>query len=411
MSERIMLERRQLRLHEAAAAIRRLEAPVIGLITVAAGYYTYLGVSAIAPENDVYAKAGYALFAAAVSAGLYALWRAVMAQVPLLKAGGRVLAVPIIFAVIVFAAGVSTFFNVTGMVGAEAVAMHMHASLEGFSDATAAASSQAQDGLRDAAALKLNQAKFERMAESERSNGGLSGGAGVGAVSGMLEQVSAVFAAAAREADDKIRKSELLGRDAEKSLAAMRALVEDPALSLRVRTAKFADVAESLRLTLLELSRLEVASTIRQAVAASRELVKPALSSNKAVAARQSATIGELQRMLADQESLVEAAGKTVANPLLGKPYQAITVYTAVIRHWMEFLPAALAALFVDLLPLPLLAMSCLVESALARNAANAARRFSTGELIPMTERPPRRAAVVLQPADATDDPYEPGSA
>lgn len=371
----------------AAMASNRLEAFVVMILTAATGYYTYLGVSAIELNSDWLTKAGYALFATSVSAGLYLLWRALLSQVPVLTHRARWLAIPIVMFVIAIAIGVSTYFNLTGMIGPEAVRYNMESSLEGWSDATAKAVNQAHEGLEGASAIRLNRAKFQQMAEAERTMGRNTGAVGNGAIAGMLEQVATVMAAAARDADDKAVLAEKLGSDAEKSLGVMRSVVNDPTLPLQVKTARFATEAETLRLSLLQLSRLEVASIVRQAVAAVRETVKPALSDNRTVADRQKKLIEDLSQLLTNLDSLGQVARQAAPIPMLGKPFQAITVYTAVWLHWSDYIPATLAALSIDIFLLPLLGLKCLVATELNRTSgSDIAKRYVVAELLEMAD-------------------------
>lgn len=371
----------------AAGNIARLEVCVIMIITGATGYYCYLGASAIEPNSDWMTKAGCALFATSVTAGLYLFWRALLSQVPMLPHRARWLAAPIVALVVVFAVGVSTFFNLSGMIGAEAVRHHMEVSLETFSDALATARNQAHQGLEGASAIRLNLAKFQQMAGTERTGGGTIGVPGSGAVTGMLEQVAAVMAAAVHDADAKSALADKLTIEAENNLGAMRAAINDPALNLQAKTARFTKEAEALRLGLLQLSRLEIVSTVRQAVAAARETVKPALSNNHAIAERQQKTIDDLTQRLNRLNSLNQVAAQATPIPALGKPFQSITVYDAVLRHMGDYIPAALAALFIDILPLPLLLLKILVIGGMNGTASSdVAARYTVHELIEMRE-------------------------
>jgi hypothetical protein len=371
-----------------AETINRLEICVVMILTAATGYYTYLGASAIELSSDWMTKTGCALLALSVTAGLYLFWRALLSQVPRLSCRARWLSVPIVVTVVVFAVGVSTFFNLSGMIGPEAVRHHMEVTLEWFSDALAAARNQAQQGLEGATAIRLNLAKFQQMAEAERREGRNTGGAaGDGAITGMLEQVTTVMAAAAHDADAKVAQAEKLTADAGKSLDTMRAVVADPALPLQMKTARFTSEAEALRLKLLELSRLEIVTTVRQAIAAARETVKPALSSNRTIAERQQRTIQELSQQLGQLESLNLVAAQAPPPAMLGKPFQSITVYTAVLLHWMSFIPAALACLFIDILPLPMLLLKILVHAVLDDTGGpDAANRYTVAEVLEVRE-------------------------
>jgi hypothetical protein len=369
------------------AAIDRLAACVVAVLAAAAGYYTYFGASAIEPNGDWMTKAGCALLALSIAAGIYTFWRALHSLVPLLSARGRLLASPIIVLAVLFVIGVSTFFNLTGMIGFEAVRHQMEVITVALGDGFAFARNQAQQGLEGATALRLNLAKFQQMAVAERDRGRTSGGTpGAGAVAGMLEQVATVMGAAVQDADAKAALAEALSRDAETGLDAMRKLVADPDLSLQVKSARFATETEGLRIKLLRLSRIEIVTTVRQAVAAARETVKPALSAKKAVAEQQARAIQDLDRQLGQLESLNLVAAQAPPAAMLGQPVPAITVYTAVLMSVSSYLPAAMAALFIDLLPLPLLLLKMIGHTDVAGNGKDIAGRYTVKELLEMRE-------------------------
>ena len=70
-----------------------------------------------------------------------------------------------------------------------------------------------------------------------------------------------------------------------------------------------------------------------------------------------------------------------------GGPVQSITVYTAVWLHWTDYFPAALACLFIDILFVPVLALKCLVQSALNDSGrSDTAKRYVVAELLEMRE-------------------------
>src|SRR3954469_18292973 len=76
-------------LAETLEILKRLVSPVILLISGATTYYLFEGICKISPDGDLYAKGGYALFALAVGAGIYLLWRIVLETVPQLMRANR----------------------------------------------------------------------------------------------------------------------------------------------------------------------------------------------------------------------------------------------------------------------------------------------------------------------------------
>jgi hypothetical protein len=372
-------------LETAAAASARLEQRLLLVLSAATGYYTYQGCVAIEDEGDWESKAGYALFALAVSIGLYLSWRAVQSQVPLLSSRRRIwLAAPIVGLICLFAIGTSTFYNLAGLIGEQAVLRHMELLLEQSSDSLALSRNQAHEGLEFASKLRLQEAEFKELAQKERDGGETSGTSGAGAITSMFGQVATLIAAAVREADRKAVRAEKLASESEGHLTAMRTVITDPGLPLAQKAQRFGAEIESLRLKLLELSRLETASDVRQATVAARNVIIPALSANSSVAASQRASVEALLAKLAQLPAVLEIAEDRPSDPLLGRPFEMITVYTAVLRHLTEFVPAVLAALLVDILPLPLLLLKILVYRDINRDddSLSIARRFTVAEVL-----------------------------
>jgi hypothetical protein len=367
-------------LENLSAEVERLEKWVILILAVAGAFFTYRGAAAIEQDADWMAKAGCVLLAVAVGAGLYLMWRGVLALVPHLTPAGRWRAVPVVMVVCCFAVGVSSYFNLVGMIGPDAMLRHMEVVLEQCSDALSFARSRAYQGLAGIGVLRLNYAKFNLLAEDEKAHGGTSGANGSGAIASMLGQVAVVLGSAVHEVEQKVATSEKLAAAGEAELGTMRGILADPTLSLSLKRQRFGTEAETLRLNVLQLAQLEAGSTIDQAIKSAQQVLRPALSTNPAIAARQQAAVDQLTQLLVQLGSLTQAADKKA--PFVGKPYQSNTVYTAVLQHVDEFIPAALAACLIDLLMLP-----CLLLKTLARTdpgPLEAARRYNLAEVFEM---------------------------
>jgi hypothetical protein len=57
-----------------AERLERLEKPVVSVLAVAGGYFTFEGLAAIHPGGDQMVDAGAALFAGAMGSGLFLGW-------------------------------------------------------------------------------------------------------------------------------------------------------------------------------------------------------------------------------------------------------------------------------------------------------------------------------------------------
>ena len=145
----------------------------------------------------------------------------------------------------------------------------------------------------------------------------------------------------------------------------------------QLKVQRYGTEAESLRLKLLQPSQLEAASITRHAAKSAQGLLKPALSANPSVAARQQAAIKEIPELLGQLDSLADVVAKNEGHPVLRKSYQSITVQTAVLHHVFDFIPAALAACLIDLLMPPILLLKILVHTG---TGLEAAKRLVQGE-------------------------------
>jgi len=348
----------------AVAAGRRLEGPVLVLLVSAAGFYTWRGVSLIEPEGDLLSRAGCALVAASVGAALYVLWRAVLSEVPLYSPEVRRRAWPIVAVIAVFAVGTSTFFNASGLFGREAIERRMTEQVELLADSLPKAKAAADAGLAGRQVLAMQAQKFAAMSTDEHDHGEISHVPGGGAVYGMLAQLATVFQNASQSASDKSAQAITLEADATAKLAALRTLVDAKDTPLPDKVTAFANEAEPIRAEILQLARIEAASDVRDAQKAARETIKPALAADGAVASLQQAAADTLTKQVAQLDSLTKYATVPPPPALLPKPIASVTVYQSVIEHLGDFAPLVLAALLIDLLPVPLLALRVIGQTA-----------------------------------------------
>jgi hypothetical protein len=302
-----------------------------------------------------------------------------------------------------FAVGTSSFLNCTGIFGDQALILEMYRTTEQFSDSAAASRRHADRAIAGLSALRANAAKFDEAEKGERGGGGQSGYRGAGAVAGMYGQVAAVFRAAVQDGEAKAAQVKNLSEQSERKLEAMRAVLADAKLPLAEKMLRFAAETEGLRLGLVAQAGVELDTTIASAARAAREAVPPTLSPNPTVRAQQQ-QIGNLTESLRQLDSLTAMtadgrprdpratfAATTVAfaaetqapDNLLGKPFHQVTVYAATLAHLGDFLPIAIAVIFVDLLPLPILLINILVRRELDGDGrSDSASRFTVADLM-----------------------------
>lgn len=177
------------------------EALVLVILTMASGYWTYLGVTDLNPEaTDWFSRAGAAVLAVAVTAALFLFWRAVLLQLPHYTGVRLAVAVPVVIGGAIMVVGISSYLNFTGMVGHEAMRAEMQQQFTALAEETTKATEAAQHSLKIADNIRLQAANYRNIEASERKVGGFTTKPGVGPVQGMIAQVAASFDEAERQA-------------------------------------------------------------------------------------------------------------------------------------------------------------------------------------------------------------------
>jgi hypothetical protein len=151
------------------------EALVLVILTMASGYWTYLGVTDLNPEaTDWFSRAGAAVLAVAVTAALFLFWRAVLLQLPHYTGVRLAVAVPVVIGGAIMVLGISSYLNFTGMVGHEAMRAEMQQQFTALAEETTKATEAAQHSLKIADNIRLQAANYRNIEASERKVGGFT---------------------------------------------------------------------------------------------------------------------------------------------------------------------------------------------------------------------------------------------
>ncbi|MGC1408871.1 MAG: hypothetical protein WA864_08015 [Acetobacteraceae bacterium] len=334
------------------------EALVLVILTMASGYWTYLGVTELNPEaTDWFSRAGAAVLAVAVTAGLFLFWRAVILQLPHYTGVRLAVAVPVVVGGAMMVVGISSYLNFTGMVGHEAMRAEMQQQLTALAEETTKATEAAQRSLKIADDIRLQAANYRNIEASERNLGGFTARPGLGPVQGMLAQAAASFDEAQRQAREKEAEFATLTTRSQEQLASLRAIITQVGLSSGEMSGRFAAAAEVLRLTILRLSSIDFGHTLHAAADAAQNAVRP---SGIILAPEQRAALDGLSQQLAEMQRRIDTELKFQgpAIPLLAEPVRVISIFDATLHHALNFVPLLLVAIAIDVLPLPLLAMA-----------------------------------------------------
>ena len=160
----------------------------LGVLAVASGIYTYLGVSSLLDDNGALSVFAALAYSVAVSVGIFVFWSYMMRLLPAVRtAGAKIgLTLSMILGSLAIIA-MSSWLNAAALAGAAAVEQHLATTVQDYQTALERAdqiTQSAQSLERDVARTRQS---FSDLAEQE-ATGQLSGFAGQGAVFRLLRQ-------------------------------------------------------------------------------------------------------------------------------------------------------------------------------------------------------------------------------
>ena len=348
----------------------------LGVLSVASGIYTYLGVSSLLDDNGAMSVFAAIAYSTAVSVGIFVFWsymlrlfpavRGARARVGLLGAMG--------FGSIAIIA-MSSWLNAAALAGSAAVEQHLAKTVQDYQGSLERAheialSAQALE--RDVSRVRQS---FEDLSEQEAA-GSLSGLAGRGAVFRVLRQKSAELAGLETQITSQTPLVAQAFAEGNQILSRMRALTVEPG-PVEARSVEFSEQAVRLAGLITQLRQLSVAPLVERAaqdLAAS--VVLPELDgATEENRGAQGATIASVLEVLAQRAATLERAAQAVQS----MPLPADTTYTpissadAVILYARNFVPSWAGAIAIDLLPAVLVFILAITQSAIRTGREGAA--------------------------------------
>ncbi len=162
----------------------------LGVLAIASGIYTYLGVSSLLEDNGAISFFAAVAYSIAVSVGIFVFWSYMLRLLPSMRsaAGFIGLTVSTMVGSIAIIA-MSSWLNAAALAGSAAVEQHLENTVRDYQSALEQAHDIALSGQALGREVERAQQSFEELAELERS-GELSGTAGQGAVFRVLTQKS-----------------------------------------------------------------------------------------------------------------------------------------------------------------------------------------------------------------------------
>ena len=348
----------------------------LGVLAVASGIYTYLGVSSLLDENGAMSVFAAIAYSVAVSVGIFVFWSYLMRLFPAVRTArariGLLLAMGIGSLAIV---AMSSWLNAAALAGSAAVEQHLAKTVQDYQtslERTHDIALSAQSLERDVARVRQS---FEDLSELE-AEGTLSGLAGRGAVFRVLRQKSAELTALEDQIALQTPRIETAFDRGNAILSRMRALTVEQG-PVQARSVEFSTAAVELQGLISQMRQLSVAALVERAaqdLAAS--VVLPELDGRTAEnRGDQAATITSVLDVLVQRAATLENAARYVMalTPAPEVTYAPISSADAVILYARNFLPSWAGAIAIDLLPAVLVLILAVTQAAIRSGREGAA--------------------------------------
>ncbi len=380
----------------------------LGVLAVASGIYTYLGVSSLLDENGAMSVFAAIAYSTAVSVGIFVFWSYLLRLFPAVRttrARAGLMATMGLGSLAIVA--MSSWLNAAALAGSAAVEQHLAKTVQEYQVALERAHEIALTGQaleRDVARVRQS---FEDLSELE-AQGSLSGLAGRGAVFRVLRQKSAELSGLETQIASQTPLVEDAFTEGNTILSRMRALTVEPG-AVEARSVEFSEAAVRLQGLITQLRQLSVAPLVERAAAdLAASVVLPELDGATAEGrADQSATISSVLEVLAARAATLEKAAQNVQ--ALQQPtdvtYTPISAADAVILYARNFVPSWAGAIAIDLLPAVLVFILAITHAAIrsGRDGAGIEDTLTLAEL--------RAAVTALRDVEAVAGPLHPTAA
>jgi hypothetical protein len=340
----------------------------LGILAIASGIYTYLGVSSILEDTGAMSFFAAVAYSVAVSVGIFVFWSYMLRLLPAIRSAAGFIGLTISMIVGSLAiVAMSSWLNAAALAGSAAVEQHLDLTVRDYQSALEQAHDIALSGQALGREVQRAREAFEALADQERS-GQLSGTAGEGAVFRVLTQKTEEL----RNLEAQIAEQQPFIDDAfaegNAILGRMRALTVAPG-PVDQRSVVFSEESVRLAGVIAALNQYSVAPLVaRAAEDLPASVVLPELDGRSAdVRDAQSSTIDSVLLAL-DQRSqtLRRAADEVLAmEPPIETAYNPISSADAVIKYAGNFVPSWAGAIAIDLLPAVLVFILAITQAAI----------------------------------------------
>lgn len=326
----------------------------LGVLAIASGVYTYIGVSSLLEDTGAMKFFAAVAYSVAVSVGIFVFWSYMLRLLPAMRNASGFLGLTVSTAVGSLAIiAMSSWLNAAALAGSAAVEQHLDVTVRDYQSALEQAHDIALSGQALGREVQRARESFEALAEQERT-GQLSGTAGEGAVFRVLTQKTEELRNLELQIAEQQPLIEATFQDGNEILGRMRALTVAPG-PVEQRSVLFSEESVRLAGVISRLNQYSVAGLVaRAAEDLPASVVLPDLDGRTSlVRDAQSSTIASVLTAL-DQRSqtLRRAAGEVLAMaPPQETAYNPISSADAVIRYAGNFIPSWAGAIAIDLLP------------------------------------------------------------
>ena len=358
----------------------------LGVLAVASGIYTYLGVSSLLDENGAMSVFAAIAYSVAVSVGIFVFWSYMMRLFPAVRTAqariGLLAAMGLGSLAIV---AMSSWLNAAALAGSAAVEQHLAETVQRYQTSLERAHEVALTGQaleRDVARARQG---FEDLSEQE-ATGNLSGLAGRGAVFRVLRQKSQELAALEAQIAAQTPRVETAFTQGNVLLSRMRALTVEQG-PVEPRSVEFSELAVQLQGLITQLRQLSVAPLVERAAQdLSASVVLPELDSSTVQGRTdQAATITSVLDVLVQRAATLESAARDVRTlaPPPEVSYAPVSSADAVILYARNFVPSWAGAIAIDLLPAVLVFILAITQAAIrgGRDGAGVEDTMTLAEL------------------------------
>ncbi|WP_428515563.1 hypothetical protein [Roseovarius sp.] len=378
----------------------------LGVLAVASGIYTYLGVSSLLDDTGAMSTFAALAYSVAVSVGIFVFWSYLLRLFPAVTtARARVGLLGAMGLGSVAIIAMSSWLNAAALAGSAAVEQHLAETVQDYQQSLERAHEIALSGQalgRDVARVRQS---FEDLSEQE-ATGNLSGLAGRGAVFRVLRQKSAELAALEQQIAEQTPLVDTAFAEGNTILSRMRSLTVEPG-PVEARSVEFSEAAVRLQGLITQMRQLTVAPLVERAAQdLSASVVLPELDSRtEAGRGDQAATITSVLEVLGQRAATLERAAQEVAalEPAPEVTYTPISSADAVILYARNFVPSWAGAIAIDLLPAVLVLILSITHGMIRsmRDGTDIEDTMTVAEL--------RAAIAVAHEIEDTPAPRKPG--